>query len=131
VGDALADVPARLWLHNKVDLLPAVPAPAPGVIHVSAHTGQGLEALHRHLRDLAGGEAAGAEGEFTARARHVDALVQAQAELAAARVHLDHEALDLAAEALRLAHDQLGEITGKVRADDLLGHIFASFCIGK
>lgn len=131
VGDALADVPARLWLHNKVDLLPAVPAPAPGVVHVSAHTGQGLEALHRHLRDLAGGEATGGEGEFTARARHVDALVKAQEEIAAAREHLDHEALDLAAEALRLAHDQLGEITGKVRADDLLGHIFASFCIGK
>jgi len=133
VADAIAGVPARLWLHNKVDLLPVAPAPAPApdVVHVSAHTGQGLEELHRHLRHLAGGDAAGGEGEFTARARHVDALVQAQAELAAARVHLDHEALDLAAEALRLAHDQLGEITGKVRADDLLGHIFASFCIGK
>jgi tRNA modification GTPase len=131
VDDAIAGVPARLWLHNKADLLPSVPAPAPGVVHVSAHTGQGLEALHRHLRELAGGDAAGGEGEFTARARHVDALVSAQAELAAARAHLDHEALDLAAEALRLAHDQLGEITGKVRADDLLGHIFASFCIGK
>ena len=131
VADAIAGVPARLWLHNKVDLLPVAPALAPDVVHVSAHTGQGLEELHRHLRDLAGGEAAGGEGEFTARARHVDALVQAQAELAAARVHFDQEALDLAAEALRLAHDQLGEITGKVRADDLLGHIFASFCIGK
>ncbi|HEY5781343.1 MAG TPA: tRNA uridine-5-carboxymethylaminomethyl(34) synthesis GTPase MnmE [Lysobacter sp.] len=131
VADAIAGVPACLWLHNKVDLLPIPPAHAPDVVHVSAHTGQGLDALHRHLRDLAGGEGAGGEGEFTARARHVDALVRAQTELSAARMHLDHEALDLAAEALRLAHDQLGEITGKVRADDLLGHIFASFCIGK
>ena len=41
------------------------------------------------------------------------------------------QSTNLAAEALRLAHDQLGEITGRVRADDLLGHIFSSFCIGK
>jgi tRNA modification GTPase len=32
---------------------------------------------------------------------------------------------------MRQAHDRLGEITGRVRADDLLGHIFSSFCIGK
>ena len=72
-----------------------------------------------------------AEGAFTARARHVDALAIARGHLAQARVELDHEALDLAAESLRLAHDALGEITGRVHADDLLGHIFSSFCIGK
>ena len=41
------------------------------------------------------------------------------------------ESLDLAAEALRAGHDALGEITGRVAPDDLLGHIFSSFCIGK
>ncbi|NUO77502.1 MAG: tRNA uridine-5-carboxymethylaminomethyl(34) synthesis GTPase MnmE, partial [Lysobacter sp.] len=71
------------------------------------------------------------EGAFTARARHVEALRRAQAELADARAQLAHEALDLAAESLRQAHDALGEITGRIRADDLLGHIFSSFCIGK
>jgi tRNA modification GTPase len=35
------------------------------------------------------------------------------------------------AEDLRLAHKALGEITGEFRADDLLGAIFSSFCIGK
>ena len=35
------------------------------------------------------------------------------------------------AEELRLAQDTLGEITGKLHSDDLLGAIFASFCIGK
>ncbi len=135
VADAIREVPERLWLHNKADLLVDVPAdPTSDVLHVSAHSGLGLEALHARLRQLAGGDAADearGEGTFTARARHVDALRQARAELADARVHLDHEALDLAAEALRLAHEHLGEITGRVRADDLLGHIFASFCIGK
>jgi tRNA modification GTPase len=40
-------------------------------------------------------------------------------------------ALDLLAEELRLAHDALGEITGAFSADELLGVIFSSFCIGK
>jgi tRNA modification GTPase len=40
-------------------------------------------------------------------------------------------ALDLLAEELRLAHDALGEITGRVSADALLGEIFGRFCIGK
>ena len=35
------------------------------------------------------------------------------------------------AEELRLAQDELGQITGKFTSDDLLGEIFSSFCIGK
>lgn len=134
VADAIAGVPARLWLHNKADLLEdgAAPADADDRIQVSARTGQGLDALHARLRALVQGEGAdAAEGAFTARARHVEALLRAQAELADARVQIEREVLDLAAESLRQAHDALGEITGRVRADDLLGHIFSSFCIGK
>jgi tRNA modification GTPase len=140
VGQAVAGVPQRLWLHNKADLLPAGRAcddagegalEAGAHLHVSARTGLGLEALHARLRALAQREGEAGEGAFTARARHVDALRQAQIELATAREQLDAEALDLAAESLRHAHDALGEITGHVRADDLLGHIFSSFCIGK
>lgn len=133
VADAIAEVAQRLWLHNKADLLTADTAGLPAdALPVSARTGLGLEALHARLRALAQGESAEAgEGAFTARARHVDALQQARTELAAARVQLDREALDLAAESLRLAHDALGQITGRVRPDDLLGHIFSSFCIGK
>ncbi|KGM53143.1 tRNA modification GTPase MnmE [Lysobacter daejeonensis GH1-9] len=133
VADALQAVPQVLWVHNKADLLPTSPlASDAAAVWVSARTGEGLPALHARLRALALGSAsAGAEGTFTARARHVEALQRARGEVAAARRQLDHEALDLAAEALRLAHDDLGEITGRVHADDLLGHIFASFCIGK
>ncbi|GAB3373368.1 tRNA uridine-5-carboxymethylaminomethyl(34) synthesis GTPase MnmE [Lysobacter rhizosphaerae] len=132
VADAIAGVPRRLWLHNKADLLPAAsPGDDAEHLQVSARTGQGLDALHARLRALAQGEGAAGEGAFTARARHVDALRQARDEFALARAQLDQEALDLAAESLRQAHDALGEITGHVRADDLLGHIFSSFCIGK
>ncbi len=132
VDAAIDGVPRQLWIHNKCDLLPAVPAQAEaGHLYVSAHTGTGLDALHARLRALAQGEATAGEGTFTARARHVDALQLARTELALARAQLDAEALDLAAESLRHAHESLGEITGQVRADDLLGHIFSSFCIGK
>jgi tRNA modification GTPase len=133
VEKAIAGVPQRLWLHNKVDLLDAAAMPSDDdALHVSARTGEGLAALHARLRTLALGDAAEAgEGAFTARARHVEALRRAAAQLADARAALRNEALDLAAEALRCGHDALGEITGRVRPDDLLGHIFSTFCIGK
>lgn len=133
VEDAIAGVPQSLWLHNKADLLEAGAMPVDdGVLRLSARTGAGLERLHARLHALAlGGAEAGGEGAFTARARHVEVLGRAAAELEAARQALRDEVLDLAAEALRTAHDALGEITGRVAPDDLLGHIFSTFCIGK
>jgi tRNA modification GTPase len=131
VADAIAGVPQRLWVLNKVDLLDAPPPPADDAVGVSARTGAGLDVLHARLRALAGGDAEGAEGAFSARARQVEALRRARQELVAARQHLDADRLELAAEALRAGHDALGEITGRVAPDDLLGHIFSRFCIGK
>ncbi|MBJ6981924.1 tRNA uridine-5-carboxymethylaminomethyl(34) synthesis GTPase MnmE [Luteimonas sp. MC1572] len=129
---ALAGVPEILWLHNKADLLPVdAPAAAPGVLRVSARSGAGLDALHARLRAAVLGEPAAGEGEFTARARHVEALARAAGHLEIAADALATETLDLAAEALRAAHRALGEVTGQVGADELLGHIFSRFCIGK
>ncbi len=138
VASAIEGVPQRLWLFNKADLIDGPPPSLPaedgmsgdGMLWVSARTGMGLDALHARLAALAsGGE--GTEGTFSARARQVDALRRAQSELVAARQWLEQGALELAAEALRAAHDALGEITGRVAPDDLLGHIFSTFCIGK
>ena len=133
VGDSIAAVPQQLWIHNKSDLLAALPQdPHPDVVHVSAATGLGLERLHARLRELAGGSAGeSVDGEFSARARHVEAIVQAIGHAQRADAELVHEHLELAAEELRLAHEALGEITGRMSADDLLGRIFSSFCIGK
>ncbi|SJZ96995.1 tRNA uridine-5-carboxymethylaminomethyl(34) synthesis GTPase MnmE [Novilysobacter spongiicola] len=136
IADSIAGVPARLWLHNKIDLTDGeAAAVADGGtdrhLAVSALTGQGLEEVRKALAALAGGAPSSTEGSFTARTRHVDALRRSAVELAQAARHLELESLDLAAEALRAAHDTLGEITGVVRADDLLGSIFSSFCIGK
>jgi len=133
VADAIADVPLQLWIHNKSDLLDALPADIDAnVVHVSAATGQGLDRLHTRLRELASGSAGDSvEGEFSARARHVEAITLAIGHAERAEAELVHEHLELAAEELRLAHEALGEITGRMSADDLLGRIFSSFCIGK
>lgn len=128
VAADVAGLPQVLWVANKCDL-PTGAADTGDALRVSAKTGAGLPDLRARLHALAGG--VDGAGAFTARARHVQALQRARGEVADARDQLRHEHLDLAAEALRQAHEALGEITGRVRADDLLGHIFSSFCIGK
>ena len=132
IADSLQDVGTVLWIHNKADLLADVPAEDGDHVYVSAAQGTNLDRLHDRLRALAAGPASeGGDGEFSARARHVDALRRAAAHAALAAEHLAHEHLELAAEELRLAHDALGEITGRLSADDMLGHVFSTFCIGK
>ena len=74
---------------------------------------------------------AAAGGTFSARLRHLDALARADAALDGAAAHLAGDAAELAAEDLRTAQGALGEITGVFDAEQLLGRIFAGFCIGK
>ena len=119
----------NVW--NKVDAGALLKA-RPDAVAVSAKTGQGLDALRRALLQQAGWQSA-PDGVFIARARHVQALQRAEQHLTQAQGHLQQApfALDLLAEELRLAHEALCEITGAFTADDLLGEIFSSFCIGK
>ena len=120
---------------NKTDAAPGVqPGSAPGheAVRLSARTGEGLDTLRRLLLEAAGWQPA-AEGLYIARARHTEALRAVDAHLmeAAAQLESSVPALDLLAEELRLAQNALGAITGEFGADDLLGVIFSSFCIGK
>ncbi|KAG0750646.1 hypothetical protein G6F24_015082 [Rhizopus arrhizus] len=133
LGDAVAAVPHKVYIHNKSDLLDVLPAlDDPDRVFVSAATGAGLDDLHARLRSIASaGAGEQVDGEFSARTRHVDAIERAQEHAQRADGELSHEHLELAAEELRLAHDALGEITGQMSADALLGRIFSSFCIGK
>jgi tRNA modification GTPase len=121
-----------LHVFNKCDAADAVPAPTAGIV-LSALTGAGLAGLRQRLLECAGWHAQPEEGLFTARERHVQALLRTQAHLAQAREWAGRAdgALDLLAEELRLAHDALAEITGQFTSDDLLGAIFSRFCIGK
>ncbi len=133
ITEAIVDVPQRLFLHNKTDLLGGPPpADTADTLWMSTRSGRGVERVHRALRKAAIGDATEAgEGAFTARARHVDGLRRARQHLGLAQAQLAHEVLDLAAEELRLSHDALGEITGRMAPNTLLGHIFSTFCIGK
>jgi len=117
-----------IW--NKADAA-QLAAPADGVL-LSAKTGLGLDVLRQRLLTLAGWQPA-AEGLFTARERHVQALQEVAAHLENAGLQLAQQAqaLDLLAEELRLAQNALNAITGEFTSDDLLGVIFSSFCIGK
>ncbi len=122
-------------VRNKIDLT----GEAPGLretqtgpeVALSARTGAGLAELRAHLKAVAGFQGAGG-GEFLARRRHLEALGRAQGHLADAGACLAATgAGELVTEDLRQAQRALGEITGEVSSDDLLGRIFAGFCIGK
>jgi len=121
-----------LTVFNKADLLSSVPVATNDVIYISAKTKFGLDTLSAKLLSLAGWQP-GQESPWFARQRHLDALETASMHLDFACSHAkqDDRVLDLFAEELRLAHDQLCSITGKMTADDLLGEIFSRFCIGK
>ena len=124
------DATASIIASNKADLSGRPTGRlAPGVVRICALTGGGIDALAAEIQHAAGYRAG--EGIFTARARHLDALAAADEALAAARERLADNQGELVAEDLREAHDHLGAIVGRVSADDLLGEIFASFCIGK
>jgi tRNA modification GTPase len=101
-------------------------------VTLSAKTGAGLDQLRRQLLQCVGWQSA-PEGVYLARERHVQALRRVEVHLAQASAHLAARAasLDLLAEELRLAQNACNEITGEFTADDLLGVIFSSFCIGK
>lgn len=100
-------------------------------IGISAATGDGIDDLKQHLKDIMGFSETGESG-FTARRRHLDALERAQAFLESGRAQLQgYAAGELLAEDLRHAQNALSEITGEFTPDDLLGRIFSSFCIGK
>lgn len=126
----------RTVVFNKIDRVggePRIePAASPTVrLHLSAATGAGLDLLRQHLKDCVGFHSSGI-GMLSARTRHLDALRRARAHVEEAhRLLVERHAGELVAQELTDAQKQLGEITGEVTSEDLLGRIFASFCIGK
>lgn len=122
-------------VHNKCDLsgLPAGPMSHPSMpcFALSATTGAGMETLRQHLKQLAGWQHQ-QPSRFSARRRHLAALEEARQHLLSGMHALQQYAAgELLAEDLRAAQRALEEITGTYTADDLLGEIFSSFCIGK
>ncbi len=131
-----AGVPVTRVL-NKIDLIAGTRAQTARMadgsaeLWLSALTGDGLDLLRGHLKACMGFETAGS-GTVSARRRHLDALARVRIHLEEARRQLvERRAGELMAEELRGAQSALAEITGEFTNDDLLGRIFASFCIGK
>jgi tRNA modification GTPase len=115
---------------NKADLKQL--GTDPNCLTLSAKTGAGLAELRQAILKAVGWQAA-PEGLFIARQRHVHALQGVGDHLELAREHLMSKApaLEVIAEELRLALNDLSSITGEFTPDDLLGEIFSKFCIGK
>jgi tRNA modification GTPase len=122
-------------IYNKIDLTQTPPkleqqAGVP-TLYLSAKTQAGMQLLKDHLKQCIGFQSSG-ENVFMARRRHLRALQQALDYIQHGKQQLmQTQAGELLAEDLRLAQQQLSEITGEFSSDDLLGKIFASFCIGK
>ena len=129
------DVPI-ITVLNKVDLISSPILNTKDVsrgtiIETSAVTGKGMQELKSELLKLAGFSEN--QSIYMARERHIHNLLNVKESLKRAASYLNSSSpqLELFAEELRGASDELGEITGKISSDDLLGKIFSGFCIGK
>src|SRR5262245_27673332 len=117
--------PAAITVLNKIDLAPAEGARRDGLL-VSAKTGEGIEQLVDMLAEKAA-LGTGQAAPVLTRARH-------RVELEAALAALEGDralAPELKAEELRIAAHHLGRLTGRIDVEEVLGAIFAEFCIGK
>ncbi len=119
-----------LLVRNKCDLTGS----SPGILgeesfRTCALTGAGLAELREGLKRVAGFRTG--SDAFAGRPRHIASLKRTQSALLNAARELSAREGELVAENLRVAHDCLGEIVGVTTTDDLLGEIFATFCIGK
>lgn len=141
IAELLLKIPESLTknsvtlVQNKIDLLrddaTILEHEFSALVKISAKTKAGIPLLKKHLLKIIG-VSQHQEGTYSARRRHLELLQQA-------KIHLDKSLLcfsdspssEIIAEELRLVQLALGEVTGHVRADDLLGKIFANFCIGK
>ncbi len=130
VRRACGDGVPLLTVLSKSDLAHANPADSLSTVAISAHTGSGLDDLRAAILHHCDAAAA-AETPYIARTRHVHALEQAAVAVDAARHELASGLLELAAEQLAIAQRVLEELTGAYTTEQLLGDIFADFCIGK
>jgi tRNA modification GTPase len=126
-----------LPICNKMDLLSPdqkekITSEIPNVLFLSAKFKEGIPELEAKLLSLVDSGALSGDTSIVTNSRHYDALLKALEEIQKVKEGLDMElSSDLMAIDIRQALYHLGEITGSVTTDDLLGNIFSNFCIGK
>ena len=133
---AAEQAPRLLVLVNKNDLPQKLDTAAlaerfPRVLHISAQTGAGLDALAETVAALyPAGETPA--GELLTNARQADAVERALSAVAEARGALDMGMTpDVVLTDCEAALEALGELNGKRIREDLVDTIFSRFCVGK
>jgi tRNA modification GTPase len=127
---ALVSERPRVVIANKADLASAISNDER--VQVSAVTGLGLEALVDAVKMAALGGVSGAEARWMLNARHQAVLERAREALGRASEAAGSGAYEeVIALELKAALGALGEIIGETTTEELLGQIFANFCVGK
>ncbi|NNE78276.1 MAG: tRNA uridine-5-carboxymethylaminomethyl(34) synthesis GTPase MnmE [Pricia sp.] len=126
-----------LVVANKIDQIDGeeifrISSEIPNAVLLSAKEGTGVEELKNRLLDLVSTGALRNNETIVTNSRHYDALLKALAAIEKVSFGMnDNLSGDLLAIEIREALHYFGEITGEITSDDLLGNIFANFCIGK
>ena len=123
-------MPEIIPILTKADILEKNTV-LPEWLMISAETGIGMVELDKLIRERIAALTDGMEAPLLTRHRHISAVTQAADALDRAAMLSLHDAPELMAEEFRLAATSLGRISGRVDVEDLLDHIFTSFCIGK
>jgi len=132
IMEALPSKCPILEVLNKSDLLSKELLVNPEAIVISAKKGDGIDLLKQKILEIVGWNGP-QEGAIVARRRHLDCIERAAEHIEKSEQFAanGNNSLELFAEELFLAQNHLGQITGKLLPDDLLGKIFSQFCIGK
>jgi len=102
------------------------------ITNISAKTGEGLNLVKEHIKDLFFNGEIKTEGVFVTNNRHKQALIRAKENLESSLNALEYTlAIDLASIDIRNAWMNLGEITGEALEEDIIHKIFSEFCLGK
>ena len=122
--------PGDLIVLNKADIGTADAAPGFETVTVSTATGQGLSDLHDWIAARLARDLSGADFPAVTHERHRRRLAEALSAVRAGRAMLDR-APEMAGDDLRRAVEALSRVTGGIGVEEILGEVFASFCIGK
>ena len=126
-----SDLPI-LTIANKADLLPSDSTLDAEHLKISAINSKDCQKVKDEIYQLSGLNDLNLESTIVTNARHVEALQKAHADLLKVKEGMDSNVTgDFLAMDIRQVLHHLGSITGEISSDDLLGNIFANFCIGK
>lgn len=121
----------KIYVHNKIDLLISKEYmhKTDSNVYISAKLNIGIDELRSIILNKVGYNYKIETDTYTARTRHINAIIKTLEHVDLA--FNNWQKLEILAEELRYAHNNLSEITGEFTSDQLLGEIFSKFCIGK